>query len=230
MARRTIGRTASSAAIRAREDRQTTRRHLLEAAGHVFAEKGFEGSTAKEISERAQTNTAAVNYYFGGIEALYAAVLEEARHRVFAEEAIGAAVAGKTDPRAKLGAALGVVVETLLGPASSSWVLRVIGRDLVTPSPTTTAAKERLVLPRARILRQLVAELMGLDEDDPAVAYGCITVMAPICMMILADRRMMKRALPALGLDAADAPALARHLALYAVAGLEAAGRDARNK
>ena len=60
-----------------------TREHLLEAAGHVFAHKGFERTTAKEICELARTNTAAVNYYFGGIESLYAALMEEARNRIF---------------------------------------------------------------------------------------------------------------------------------------------------
>src|SRR5271170_5428548 len=70
------------------DDRVSTREHLLEAAGHVFAKKGFERSTAKEICERAGTNTAAVNYHFGGIEALYAAVLDEARSRILSVRAI----------------------------------------------------------------------------------------------------------------------------------------------
>ena len=41
---------------------------------------------------------------------------------------------------------------------------------------------------------------MGLPEDDPAVARGCLTLMAPICILIVGDRRMMKRALPSFGL------------------------------
>jgi hypothetical protein len=51
---------------------------------------------------------------------------------------------------------------------------------------------------------------MGLPEDHPAVARGCMTLMAPICILILGDRRMMKHALPSLGLAAEDAIALAR--------------------
>lgn len=210
------------------DTRLDTRAHLLEAAGQVFAEKGFAGSTAKEISERAGTNTAAVNYYFGGIEGLYAAVLEEARNRVFSVQAIAHAVEGKTDPKAKLEAVLMVVIATLLGPVSSSWVMQVLGRDMVTASPTADAAKEKLILPRARILRRFVGEMMGLSEDHPVVARSCITLMAPICMLVLGDRRMLKRALPSLGLSAEDAPALAQHLSRYAVAGLEAVARAAR--
>jgi len=50
---------------------ETTRSRLLEAAGREFAEKGFEGATVRGISDRAEANLAAVNYYFGGKEALY---------------------------------------------------------------------------------------------------------------------------------------------------------------
>jgi AcrR family transcriptional regulator len=171
-----------------------------------------------------------VNYYFGGIEALYLAVLEEAQNRIFSVQAIGNAIEGKTSPKAKLEAAVGALVQNLLGPVSSSWELRLLARDMVTPSPTSGAAKEKLVLPRARILRRFIGELIGLPENHPAVARGCITLMAPLCMLVLADRHMLKRALPSLGLGPDDAPALAQHMVQYALAGLDAIGRQARRE
>jgi TetR/AcrR family transcriptional regulator, regulator of cefoperazone and chloramphenicol sensitivity len=212
------------------EDRQKTRLQLLEAAGQEFAERGFDRTTAKEICERAGTNTAAVNYYFGGIEGLHVAVLEEARNRLFSADAIAAAVAGKSDPKAKLEAILDLVAEALTGPLSSSWEFRVLGRELVAPSPAMLETKDKVILPRARLLRQFIAELMKLPEDHPAVARGCVSLMAPICMLILADRRHLARALPALKLGPDDAGALARHMFRYALAGLEAVARDARKE
>ena len=211
------------------EDRQTTQLQLLEAAGQEFAEKGFERTTAKEICERAGTNTAAVNYYFGGIEGLHAAVLEEARNRLFSADAVSKAVAGKSDPKARLEAVLDVVARALTGPLSSSWVFRVLGRELVSPS-SMLETKEKVILPRARQLRQFIAELMKLPEDHPAVARGCVSLMAPICMLILADRNHLARALPAMGLKPDDAPAIARHMFRYALAGMEAVARDARKE
>jgi AcrR family transcriptional regulator len=230
MARRMISRTRPGSRSKNEEDRQGTRQHLLEAAGHVFAEKGFERSTAKEISERAHTNTAAVNYYFGGIEGLYEAVLEEARSRIFSVQTIGKAIEGKADPKAKLEAVFGAVIQTLLGPLSSSWVLRVLGRDMVTSTPASDAAKDKLILPRALILRRFVGEYVGLPEDHPAVARACVSVMAPFCMLVLADRRRMKRALPSLGLGPDDAPTFARHLVQFALAGLETIKRREATK
>ena len=218
-----------SSSVKPAEDRQTTQLQLLEAAGQEFAEKGFERTTAKEICERAGTNTAAVNYYFGGIEGLHAAVLEEARNRLFSADAVSKAVAGKSDPKARLEAVLEVVARALTGPLSSSWVFRVLGRELVSPS-SMLETKEKVILPRARQLRQFIAELMKLPEDHPAVARGCVSLMAPICMLILADRDHLARALPAMGLKPDDAPAIARHMFRYALAGMEAVARDARKE
>ena len=215
---------------RGEHDRQRTELQLLEAAGQVFAEKGYERTTAREVCERAGTNTAAVNYYFGGIEGLQAAVIEEARNRLFSVDAISAALAGKNDPKVKLEAVLAVVVRALTGPLSSSWVLRVLGREMVAPSPSMADMKDKVILPRARLLRQFIGELMKLPEDHPAVAHGCISLMAPICMMIVADRGHLGRALPALGLEPDDAAPLARYMFHYAVAGLEAIAREARKE
>src|SRR5579862_3501720 len=52
-----------------------TRERLLEAAGEVFAQKGFREATIREICSRAGANIAAINYHFGGKERLYAEVL-----------------------------------------------------------------------------------------------------------------------------------------------------------
>ena len=203
----------------------STRQGLLEAAGQVFAEKGYERTTAKEICKRAGANAAAVNYHFGGIEPLYAAVLDEARRRVFSAQAIARAVEGKRDPREQLEAAIGVIVRALLSPATASWPVRIFGRDLISLSPTADALKEKFALPRARLMRRLVGRVMKLPDDDPRVATACFSLMAPICTLILADRRMLQRALPGLGLSAGDSETLVRRLVRYALAGLAASAR-----
>src|SRR5215510_14744096 len=57
-----------------------TRQRLLEAAGEVFAARGFRAATVREICQRARANLAAVNYNFGDKERLYAAVLQYTFH------------------------------------------------------------------------------------------------------------------------------------------------------
>src|SRR5207248_2963179 len=50
---------------------ETTRQRILEAAGPLFAQKGFEATSVREITDAAGTNVAAVNFHFRSKEHLY---------------------------------------------------------------------------------------------------------------------------------------------------------------
>jgi AcrR family transcriptional regulator len=224
----TRGKTQRTRPTLRREDTErNTRRRLLEAAGQVFAEMGFDRATGKEICERADTNTAAVNYYFGSVEGLYEAVIREARDRLVTTEAVQAAVAGKADARAQLGAILELLARAVTGPVMSSWAPRVLLREMAAPSAAHEAIEKEFPA-RARILRGVVAELTGLPDDHPAVARGCLSVIGPCFALVLMDRRTLKQMFPTLTLGPEDAPALARHLTQFALAGLSAVARDQR--
>jgi AcrR family transcriptional regulator len=54
---------------------EITRQALLDHATDVFAEHGFDRASVREITRRADANQAAINYHFGGKEALYREVL-----------------------------------------------------------------------------------------------------------------------------------------------------------
>lgn len=53
---------------------QQTRSRLVKAAGELFAEKGFDRVTTREIASRAGTVQNAIRYHFGGINGLIEAV------------------------------------------------------------------------------------------------------------------------------------------------------------
>lgn len=52
-----------------------TRNRILNAASDVFVEKGFRGTTIRDICAAADANVAAVNYHFGDKRRLYSQVL-----------------------------------------------------------------------------------------------------------------------------------------------------------
>lgn len=61
------------------DDRPEVRARLLSTGLRIFATRGFEGATVREISEQAESNIAAINYYFGDKKGFYEAVREYAR-------------------------------------------------------------------------------------------------------------------------------------------------------
>ncbi|MBU6249117.1 MAG: TetR/AcrR family transcriptional regulator [Xanthomonadaceae bacterium] len=59
-----------------------TRRRLLEAAEHLFVEQGVEGLSMRQITARAGTNLAAVNYHFGSKETMLRELLSQRLDRL----------------------------------------------------------------------------------------------------------------------------------------------------
>jgi AcrR family transcriptional regulator len=57
---------------------KTTRGRLVQAARRIFAEKGFDAASVREITAAAAANLGAVNYHFGSKQGLYEAVLDAA--------------------------------------------------------------------------------------------------------------------------------------------------------
>ena len=50
--------------------------NIIETAMQLFAEKGFEGTSVRDIAEKASVNVAMVNYYFGTKEKLFEKIVE----------------------------------------------------------------------------------------------------------------------------------------------------------
>ncbi|MBS1639805.1 MAG: TetR/AcrR family transcriptional regulator [Bacteroidetes bacterium] len=52
------------------------RTHIMERAIELFAEKGFEGASVRDLATQADVNIAMVNYYFGTKEGLFQQIVE----------------------------------------------------------------------------------------------------------------------------------------------------------
>lgn len=205
-----------------------TRDRLLNVAGQVFAEKGVDRATGKEICSRAKTNVAAINYHFGSFGHLYEAVLCEAHRRFAALESIRSAVDAPGSPESKLEAVFRLIVSSLTGPVSSSWVIRVLGRELVAPTAAISVLRESEVRPKVRLVLPVIAELMRLPVDHPAVARGCVSVIGPCLMLLIVDRRTFTRLFPHLRIVPDQTDAIVRHMTHFAVAGLRAVAAEAK--
>ena len=69
--------SVGSAAMRKPKAPEANRARILKAAIDEFASRGFKGASMDAIAARTHTTRALINYYFGGKELLYLAVLEQ---------------------------------------------------------------------------------------------------------------------------------------------------------
>ncbi|QND52447.1 CerR family C-terminal domain-containing protein [Phyllobacterium sp. 628] len=210
-----------------REDGASTKAQILEAAGVIFAEKGFDRATGKEIAERAGSNSAAVNYYYGGIEGLYAEVLVEAHRRLLTLDKLVALVEGPGAPVDKLKILIGLIARTITAPASSNWILRVLSREILAPSPAFPVLLNQEILPKKEVITGLVGNILGVPSDDPAVGRCLLNIMAPFALLLVGNRQLLSKILPELGSpEPLVQDDIVAHFQRFALAGLAATAAE----
>lgn len=133
-----------------------SRSALLEAALHCFAQRGFEGTSIRDIAAEAGRNSSLISHHFGSKEGLYEAVFR----RVLAarKAALARAVEGGESPGDPASAArrmqrlIGVLCAEFIVPKGGHDPDRVLGRKLLLhelrdPRPGVAALMEAMVEP-----------------------------------------------------------------------------------
>jgi len=163
-------------------DAASTRQRLVEAAAHIFAEQGFAGASVREICAKAGANVAAINYHFGGKEALFGEVLRLPIHR------LEATIPAFSEPDLPLTAALRRMYLGMLAPLRSgsaeSAAMRVVvqsftqGRDC--PRPDSAVLQRHHAAIDALVRRNLPA---GVDSGAVNALCGALIGMAMHAVM-----------------------------------------------
>lgn len=153
-----------------------TKDALLAAAIEVFADKGFDAATVRDICSKANANVAAVNYHYGGKEALYVAVLEE----IFPEDHTKKGVDKNLPPDEQLRMYLRTMVSEIYeradGMIAQRWAIFL--REMAKPSHNLEFIVERQVQSRVNELRDIVIAILGPDTPDHVVAFSSSNIWA----------------------------------------------------
>jgi AcrR family transcriptional regulator len=108
-------RTAAQAGVRAapREDEDGTRERILRTAERLFAERGFNGVSVRELAAAAQANIASIGYHFDSKEGLLSEVYRRHCEPMIAERLRGLAAAARLRGRTRVAA----IIEAFIRPA-----------------------------------------------------------------------------------------------------------------
>ncbi len=138
-------------------DGEATRQRVLEAAEEVFAEKGREAASVRDILRRADVkNIAAINYHFGDKDSLYIAAVKHA-HQSCCVQAFPQWPEG-TAPAVKLRDFVRTMVERMLEPGRPS-ALRLMMREMAQPTEACAEVVRDYIRPIAGVLEGILTEL-----------------------------------------------------------------------
>lgn len=194
-----------------------TRARLLDAACGVFAEQGFRRATVRTICAKAKVNVAAVGYYFGSKEALYAGALKAAAKRSIALYPMDAGVAPDASWEQALEGIVRAVVGRVLASGEGAWYGHMITREMVEPSAALQGLVEEVIQPQARYLWSVVRRALGGHASEEQVRAGAYSVMAQ-CVFHHQARPMLEQ----LGAPVPQAAWLGAHVTAFSIAGLRA--------
>lgn len=136
---------------------------LLEAARGLFAERGFNEVSTREIARAAGVNPAMIHYYFGDKEGLYKAMLERVFERLFSELGKLATVPQPANPIADL---LSLYAATL---SRDPWIPRLMIREVLSEgAPFREEFIERFAGPASKLIPGLIGgeKKAGRLRDD----------------------------------------------------------------
>ena len=205
-----------------RRDGMSTRTIVLEAAGQVFAERGFAEATNKEICERAGANGAAVNYYFGGKDRLYEEVLVEAHRQMVSLEDLEQIISSDCAPEEKLRSFFLRMLQTIAS-SQELWGIKIYLRELASPSSFVTKAMTTTVLPKADKLRSLIQEVTGFPWGSERLQRATAFVVIPCISLIMFPKALRTLVLPA---SASNSDGLLEDMLTYALSGLYGLGQN----
>ena len=205
-----------------------TRQRLLEAAGQVFADRGFEKATIREIVDRANANLNAVNYHFRDKRGLYLAVFEYAHELGAEQEQATRQTMESLAPKDRLRLFVLNTLRRIIASHKQPWPSRLLHRELIEPTGALDMILEQMIRPRFTLLKSIVRELLPEGTPELKVALCAESVIGQ-CIHIGHGRPVVGRLIPELDYSPQCIEAIADHVtsfSLAAFANLESANAD----
>lgn len=172
-----------------RRDARGTRRMLLEAASALFAERGYERATVRDIAERAGVNQALLFRYFGSKKALFGEVVahdgQEQLHTTPPRELFEAALRGMLGhggDRAREDRALATLLRSVGSGDEIGTAVRGMGDDYARVLASLSSAEDRGLRADLALswmlgigLMRVVVGKESLAEADPDEVCALVT-------------------------------------------------------
>ncbi|QGY39891.1 DUF1956 domain-containing protein [Pseudodesulfovibrio cashew] len=160
----------------------TTRDKLFLAGISVFAQYGYAGARVREICKRADSsNMNAINYYFGGKEKLYQAILE----LMFAElgnrmRLLGSSENNKTPEERLCDLVRSYCAMLFAGGEVGSEILAIFNNEMAQPSEFLNELIDKHMVGQNEAILDLVGELIGKDAPRWLLQDSAVSVFSQI--------------------------------------------------
>lgn len=202
------------------ERQPETKKRLLDVACDVFAECGFKNARVRDICTRAKANVAAVNYHFGDKKGLYEAVLQHAFFEVTGSDLTFGFADESKMPDQRLRDQIRTLLNQLLSEGRAAFYIKIVGRELVDPTPAVERIIEEGIRPQVNILFQTLREIAGDRVSDQQIRRCAASIFGQ-CLFYFFVRPVVLQIPFERKLGPSSVHALAEHITEFSLAALK---------
>jgi AcrR family transcriptional regulator len=196
-----------------------TATRILETAGRIFAERGFEGTSVRDITDEVGTSPAAVSFHFRGKEQLYLATLRHAWEAVLARHPPPVFARGLAAEE-RLRQFIRTFVARVFHRDGTCWHADLLMREVAQPRAGACAELVReFIRPQFEMLKGILSDLTppGLPPQTLHLA-GCSIVGQ--CLHYHHARNVMPHLVGAEAFAALDVDTITDHIWRFSLAAL----------
>ena len=196
-----------------------TREKLLEVAGPIFADRGYQATTIREICAGAGANVAAINYHFGDKLGLYTEVLQQSV-RAAQLLAVQNALDENTPPEEVLRALIRSRLRSINGRNLPDWHSRLLAHEFAQPTPALRQHVDKLARPICKRLLGLIGGMIGLPPNDDNTRLCAISVVGQVLAYVLPGPLLIE-IWPGLKMTPEQVERIADHIADFSISYLQ---------
>ncbi len=205
-----------------RSDGEQTRERLLHTGLRLFAQQGFANTSTREIAEAANTNVAAISYYFGDKAGLYRAVFLEPIDTP--PQDLSGLLAGTCSLFDGLRCMFGGFIEPLKHDETARLCIKLHCREMLEPTGLWEEEIDNGIKPMHAALVRLLCREFGLKRADDEVQRLAVAI-AGLGVHLFVSRDVIEALAPQLSATPEAVDLWGERLLMYAQAMIDAEGR-----
>lgn len=157
---------------------ENSKEKILKAATKLFAQKGFDGVSIREICKEAGVNICMISYYFGGKKELYQGILDDLIEKQ-TEYASGFINLGK--PLSEYNRSEKIDLLMLILDKFVDFFYSNISKDLIVIL-LKEQQKDNFIVnsPAINYFRKLIAGILEKDETDRSVIFKTLFILSQV--------------------------------------------------
>jgi len=162
-----------------KEINKNTEQKIIDVATELFAKRGFDGASTREICNQAGVNISLISYYFGGKEELYKKIVENIVQKIInhAKQSMNFETPpenfdnfSREEKIALLFKLMESIIDYFYSDNISTAALTILLREQITSDVALNSFGYK-------IFKKLLASILEKDENDKDVIFRCLSIV-----------------------------------------------------